>query len=127
MIDRAIEENASLILDGVSLVPGLIDVEAYREDAHVVFLTVARLDEQGFRSHFRSREQRQKRRTARRYVEHLDAILKIQEEFLELADRYDVPIVDNVTLEGSVLLVIRHVIESLRRQDPGQPPLSRSS
>jgi 2-phosphoglycerate kinase len=41
--------------------------------------------------------------------------LKIQEQFLELADRYDVPIVDNVTIDGSVMLVIRHVVESLRK------------
>lgn len=125
MIDRAIEENTSLILDGVSLVPGLIDVDAYRDDAHVVFLVVARLDEEAFRSHFISRETRQKRRGARRYVQNLDAILKIQEEFLDLADRFDVPIVDNVTVEGSVLLVIRHVIESLRREV--ELPLSPTS
>ena len=42
-------------------------------------------------------------------------------EFLELAERFDVPIVDNVTIDGSVLLVIRHVIESLRRE--GTPSL----
>ena len=42
----------------------------------------------------------------------------------ELADRFDVPIVDNVTIDGSVLLVIRHVLETLRRegaQDASQP------
>ncbi len=116
MIDRAIEENASLILDGVSLVPGLMDLSAYRDVAHLIFLVVARLDEDAFRSHFISREERQRRRGAQRYVENLDAILKIQEEFLELADRFDVPIVDNVTIDGSVLLVIRHVVESLRRE-----------
>jgi 2-phosphoglycerate kinase len=125
MIDRAIEENTSLILDGVSLVPGVIDWDAYKDVAHVVFLVVARLDEAAFRSHFINREERQKRRGAKRYVKNLDAILKIQEEFLELADRFDVPIVDNVTLEGSVLLVIRHLIESLRRQV--EMPLSGSS
>ena len=117
MIDRAVEENTSLILDGVSLVPGLIDIDAYRDVAHVIFLVVARLDEAAFRNHFIERGKRQRRRGTQRYVDRLDAILKIQEEFLELADRFDVPIVDNVTLEGSVLLVIRHVIESLRRQD----------
>lgn len=116
MIDRAIDENASLILDGVSLVPGLIDLSAYRDVAHVIFLVVARLDEVAFRSHFISREERQRRRGAQRYVENLDAILKIQEEFLELADRSDIPIVDNATIDGSVLLVIRHVVESLRRE-----------
>lgn len=114
MIDRAIEENTSLILDGVSLVPGLIDLEPYREAAHVIFLVVARLDEEAFRGHFESREERQRRRGAQRYVQNLEAILKIQDEFLDLADRFDVPIVDNVTIDGSVLLVIRHVVESLR-------------
>jgi len=116
MLDRAVEENTSLILDGVSLVPGLIDLEPYRDTAHVIFLVVARLDEEAFRSHFVSREANQKRRTARRYVAHFDQILRIQENFLELADRFEVPIVDNVTIDGSVLLVIRHVLETLRKQ-----------
>ena len=121
MISRAIEENASLILDGVSLVPGLMDLSVYRDVAHVIFLAVVRLDEDAFRSHFISREERQRRRGAQRYVENLDAILKIQHEFLELADRFDVPIVDNVTIDGSVLLVIRHVVESLRREGGYNP------
>ena len=121
MISRAIDENASLILDGVSLVPGLMDLSVYRDVAHVIFLAVVRLDEDAFRSHFISREERQRRRGAQRYVENLDAILKIQHEFLELADRFDVPIVDNVTIDGSVLLVIRHVVESLRREGGYNP------
>lgn len=116
IIDRAIEENSSLVLDGVSLVPGLLDLEAYREHAHVFFLLVARLDEEAFRSHFETRSERESRRDASRYMERLDEILRIQENLLELAERRDVPIVDNVTLEGSVLLVIRHVVESLRKE-----------
>jgi 2-phosphoglycerate kinase len=124
MIDRAVEENTSLVLDGVSLLPGLIDFSTYRDTAHVIFLIVARLDEEAFRSHFVSREANQKRRRAQRYVAKFDAILKIQNYFLELADRFDVPIVDNVTIDGSVLLVIRHVLETLRREgapDASQP------
>ena len=117
MIDRAIEENASLVLDGVSLVPGLIDLGAYSELAHIIFLVVARLDEQSFRSQFENRAEREGRRDAARYVQHLDSILKIQEHFLELADRHDVPIVDNNSIEGSVMLVIRHVVETLREKE----------
>lgn len=121
MLDRAVEENTSLILDGVSLVPGLIDFSAWKDVAHVVFLVVARLDEEAFRGHFISRESRQRRRGAQRYVKNLDAILKIQDHFLDLADRFDVPIVDNQTIDGSVLLVIRHVLETLRRQGGYDP------
>ncbi len=115
MLDRAVEENTSLILDGVSLVPGVIDLDAYSEVAHVIYLVVARLDERAFRNHFKSREKRQAHRNAERYVLNLEGILKIQEHFLELADRNDIPIVDNMTIDGSVMLVIRHVVETLRK------------
>ena len=114
MIDRAIEENTSLILDGVSLVPGMIDLERYADAAHVIYLVVARMDEEQFRHHFPARERRQSKRSARRYVENLEEIMKIQEHILELADSHDIPIVDNVTIDGSVMLVIRHVVETLR-------------
>jgi 2-phosphoglycerate kinase len=115
MIDRAVSENSSLILDGVSLAPGVIDLDAYADVAHVIYLVVARLDEKAFRNHFKTREKRQAHRNAERYVLNLEGILKIQEHFLELADRNDVPIVDNVTIDGSVMLVIRHVVETLRK------------
>lgn len=115
MIERAIDESTSMILDGVSLVPGLIDLEAYAADAHIIYLVVARMDEDGFRNHFIARGKRQLHRNATRYVDNLEGILRIQEQFLELADRYDIPIVDNVTIDGSVMLVIRHVVETLRK------------
>ena len=115
MIERAIDENTSMILDGVSLVPGMIDLAAYAADAHIIYLVVARMDEDSFRNHFIARGKRQLHRNATRYVENLEGILKIQEQFLELADRYDIPIVDNVTIDGSVMLVIRHVVETLRK------------
>lgn len=116
IIDRAIEENTSLVLDGVSLVPGLIDLDHYRKHAHVYFLLVARLDEEAFRGHFQARAEREHHRNASRYMERFDEILRIQEFLLELAERNEVPIVDNITLEGSTQLVIRHVVESLRKQ-----------
>ncbi|MCP5042832.1 MAG: hypothetical protein GY944_17545 [bacterium] len=115
MIDRAIEESTSMILDGVSLVPGMIDLDAYEDQAHIIYLVVARMDEDSFRSHFIARGKRQLHRNAQRYVQNLDGILRIQEQFLELADRFDIPIVDNVTIDGSVMLVIRHVVETLRK------------
>ncbi len=116
ILDRAVEENTSLVIDGVSLVPGLLDLSEYAERAHVFFLLVARLDEEAFRGHFAARAERQQERVAERYVERLEEILKIQEHLLELAERYEIPIVDNITLDGSVLLVIRHVVETLRKE-----------
>jgi 2-phosphoglycerate kinase len=116
-IDRAVAENASLVLDGVSIVPGLLDIAPYADVADVVFLVVATLDEDAFRSRFSTRVQGGQRRPSDRYLENLDAILRIQDHFLELADRYDVPIVDNVSFDRSVLLIIRHVVEGLRARE----------
>ena len=115
-MDRAVAENASLVLDGVSLVPGAIDLGAYDDVADVIFLVVAALDEDAFQKRFTARAADQKRRTPHRYLENLDAILQIQEHFLEQADRHGVPIVDNVSFDRSVLLIIRHVAEALRER-----------
>jgi 2-phosphoglycerate kinase len=115
-VDRAVAENASLVLDGVSIAPGLIDLDRYRDRADVFFLVVATLDEDALRSRFAARAETAKERPAQRYLENVDAILKIQDHFLDLADRHDVPIVDNVSLDRSVLFIIRHVSEALRQR-----------
>lgn len=118
MMDRAVAENASVILDGVSVVPGLIDLDAYRNRAEVVFLLVATLDPAVFRSRFESRGKGEVNRPPHRYLEHLDAILRIQDHLLELAERFHVPIVDNQSFDRSVLSIIRHLIETLRKKSP---------
>jgi 2-phosphoglycerate kinase len=115
MLERAVAENASQILDGVSIVPGLLDLAAYAETAHVIFLVVATLDERAFRARFEQRA-RTSHRPEHRYLEHFDAILRIQDHFLELADRHDIPIVDNESIDGSVLSIIKHVTETLRKE-----------
>lgn len=116
IIERAIAESASLVLDGVALVPGLLDLEAYADSAHVIELVVATLDEESFEGRFEEREDRQRLRGKHRYVENLEVILKIQNYFLELADHHDVPIVDNVSIDSSAQLVIRHVVETLKKK-----------
>ncbi len=116
-LDRAVSENVSLVLDGVSIAPGLIDLEAYAEVAHVFFLVVATLDEEAFTGRFTSRAVGAQRRPSRRYLDNLDAILRIQDHILDLADRYDVPIVDNISFDRSVLFIIRHVTEALRKRE----------
>jgi len=120
IVDRAVEENASLVIEGASLVPGLTDLSEYSGRAHMFYQLVARLDEEAFRGHFEARAEQQKQRTAERYFESMDNIWKIQEHLLDVADLQGAPIIDNVTLDGSVLLVIRHVVETLRKQAPAK-------
>jgi 2-phosphoglycerate kinase len=115
-MDRAIAENTSLIIDGVSLVPGLLDLASYADRAHVIFLVVATLDSDAFRGRFAARGREAVERPPHRYLENLDAILRIQDYLLELAELHGVPIVDNVSFDRSVTSIIRHVTETLRKQ-----------
>jgi 2-phosphoglycerate kinase len=116
MMDRAVAENSSLIIDGVSLVPGLLDLSSYQDRAHVIFLIVATLDPEAFASRFAARAREAAKRPPHRYLENLDAILRIQDYLLELAEQCGVPIVDNVSFDRSATSIIRHVTETLRKQ-----------
>ena len=118
-MDRAVAENTSLVLDGVAIVPGIIDPAAYADLADVIFLVVATLDSEVYRGRFAARAEGQSQRAAHRYLDNLGAILRIQEYFLEAAERHHVPIVDNVSFDRAVVQIIRYVTESLReRVDP---------
>ncbi|HEX2486768.1 MAG TPA: ATP cone domain-containing protein [Myxococcota bacterium] len=116
LLDRAVAENSSLILDGVSLVPGLLDLQSYEHRAHVIFLLVATLDPEAFATRFHQRARTAAMRGPHRYLENLDAILRIQDYLLELGEQHGVPIVDNVSFDRSVTSIIRHVTETLRKK-----------
>ena len=51
----------------------------------------------------------------------LDGILRIQDYFMDAADRHGVPIVDNDSFDRAVLLIIRHVTETLRKRSGVDP------
>ncbi len=120
-IERAIEENASTVIDGVSLFPGVLDLEAYSERADLIFLVVAVLDRESYAGRFATRADGARLRPAHQYLDNLDAILRIQDQFLEAAERLRIPIVVNDRFETAVLLVIRHLTETLSRR-PGYDP-----
>src|SRR6185295_9506685 len=116
-IERAIDENASTVIDGVALFPGALDLAAYKERADVIFLVVAALDRDSWAARFSAREAGSPR-PAHEYLANLDAILRIQDQFLEAAERYGIPIVVNDRFDRAVMLVIRHMTESLgKRRD----------
>jgi 2-phosphoglycerate kinase len=120
-MDRAVAENASLVMDGVSILPGTIDLDAYAEVADVIFLVVAALDHDSFEDRFEARAAGAKERTPHRYLENLDSILEIQDHFLELAERFNVAIVDNSSFDDSVRLIIRHVADTLSKRGDFDP------
>ena len=117
MIDRAIEENENLVMDGVSLVPGILNQDTYLNRAELHFLMVANLDAEEFENRFSAREAQASNRESNRYLSHIDSILQIQDHLLEVSEAHHVPIVDNKSFDKSVLSIIQSLMETLRKRE----------
>ncbi len=118
LIERAVSERTSMVLDGVSIVPGILDLHTYRDSAHIIFIMIAALDEEAIRSRFENRGKDQVLRKPHHYIENLDAILKIQDHLLQMADQYDVPIVHNKLFDRSVISILRNILDTLGESFP---------
>jgi len=118
LLDRAIDENTSILIEGVNVLPGLLSLDRYRQHAHVIGLVVATLDVESYRSRFTSRAQRERSREAQRYLTHFEEIWKIQEYIREEARQFGLPIIDNIGFDDAVLSVTRSVIATLEKSAP---------
>jgi len=116
-LDRALAEGWSMVLEGVHLVPGMIATR--REDAIVVQCVVAIDDEQVHRSNFWVRDNATEGlRPLEKYLDGMVEIRLIQEALLERARRYDVPVIENVTVDqaiGDVLDLVLSRADTLAR------------
>jgi len=117
LIDRAVEENYNMIIDGVHLVPGLVNWDEYRNKAHIIPLVVVVLEKDHYRQRFLLRQQIAPTRQFERYLANFDSILKIQDYIIERAEQEDVPIVNNLDFEHSVRAIIRIVAGFLLRSE----------
>ena len=113
VIERAVIEGTSLVLDGVSLVPGILDCAEWSQNAHVFFLLAVDVDRESLHGHLMARADGPGTRSSDRYVRNFQEIFRIQEDLLERAEASAVPIVDVQDLESAVEEVLRHVVGSL--------------
>ncbi len=118
LLDRALEENVSMMVEGVNLLPGVLHLDRYRENAHVIFLVVATLDSKAYAARFQSRAATARERGADRYLRFMDEIRSIQDHVLAEAEQLGLPIIDNVRLDDAVLSVTRSVISTLKKSMP---------
>jgi 2-phosphoglycerate kinase len=115
LLDRAVEESASMLIEGANLLPSVLDLDRYRDQAHVIFLIVGTLDAEAYRDRFRSRAAREHSRDAARYLGHMREILAIQDHLVAEAEHYGLPVIDNEQFDETVLTVIRSVLATLKK------------
>jgi 2-phosphoglycerate kinase len=113
-IDRSLTEGWSMVLEGVHIVPGMISVD--RADALVVQCVVAISDEDLHRSHFLVRDAATDGlRPLEKYLDGLPEIRLIQDVLLERARRFDVPVIENNSLDEAIGEVLDLVLMGAER------------
>ena len=116
LVDRAAKENHNLVIEGVHLVPGLLNFERLQTRAYCVHVVLANLDHDAYERRFPMRASRQEGRSPEKYLSNIDAILQIQDYILDMAHGHDIPIVENEDLERSVSALIETITDDLRVQ-----------
>jgi 2-phosphoglycerate kinase len=111
--ERALEEGWSLVLEGVHLVPGLVDLP--RPDQAVsVFVVLSIEDEDEHVRHFRFRDEDSERPESR-YLERFDDIRNLQEFIVARAARAGVPVIENENADKAARTVADLVLEAAER------------
>ncbi len=113
-IDRALQEGWSMVMEGVHLVPGMLRFP--RMHALIVECVVAISDEELHRGHFWVRDVSSDGvRPLDKYIDGLPEIRAIQDYILERARRYDVPVIENVSVDAAIGEVMDIVLTSAER------------
>lgn len=113
VIERAITEGTHTVLDGVSLVPGLIDPQLWEDRAHVFFVLLADEDPASLREHLVARAHGRGVRASERYVRNFESIFTIQSALVDRAREVGIPVVDVREEDGGVRTVVTHVVDRI--------------
>lgn len=113
VVDRAVRERVSVILEGVHMEPRFHQRIQGGEGAVVVPVLLAVLRPKLLRRRFEGRGHGVPSRRAERYLSHFDAIWQLQGHLLDEADRLDVSIVNNDMKDQAVLEIMRMVVDAL--------------
>lgn len=107
LMGRARKEGFNTAIEGVHVVPGYIPLD---EMSFPYIITVE--DRKALEARFYARE-RYSKRPAEYYLQHIEAIMEIQEFIVERAGEHGVPVVENVEVEETVNLIMEDLMKRL--------------
>ena len=111
--ERALEEGWSLVLEGVHLVPGMVELPR-PELAVSIFVVLSIEDEDEHVRHFRFRDEDSERPESR-YLERFADIRRLQEVVVARAHRAGVPVIENEDADKAARTVADLVLEAAER------------
>jgi 2-phosphoglycerate kinase len=114
VLGRAVEEGYSLALEGVHIVPGLMQP---LDGALFCEVLLAIEDEDEHASHFWTRDAASEGlRPFEKYLRALPEIRRIQDYLVEQAEKTRVPVIENTDMEETVDRVIGLVLDQIERE-----------
>jgi 2-phosphoglycerate kinase len=117
ILRRCIEENTSVIIDGVHLLYDFIDFKSYAQSALVIPLCLTLSDRQAYEARFAKRAAQAPERPAHKYLSHLDEILKIQDHIVECSTQMNIPVIDVESVEDPASATVMVVVEQLQEKE----------
>ena len=124
IISRCIEENTSVIIDGVHLISDMLDLERYADDAFITPICLGLSGRDAFEDRFAQRASEAPSRSVHRYMEHLDEILKIQDYLIETSAAHGIPVIATTSVESLTSEVAMVISEQLQEQEEIRKALS---
>jgi 2-phosphoglycerate kinase len=108
--ERSLEEGWSLVLEGVHLVPGMVELPR-PEHAVSVYVVLAIEDEEEHLRHFHHRDEDSERHESR-YLERFADIRRLQELVVARAQRAGVPVIENEDADRAARTVADLVLDA---------------
>ncbi|MFX1518869.1 MAG: 2-phosphoglycerate kinase [Promethearchaeota archaeon] len=113
VIDRALTEGISIIIDGVHILPSIIDPKILKSPNIIpVFLYLSNAETHMKRFHERAKT-KVMRKPLEDYLDHFDGIRTIQDHLLEQARLHGIPSIENILIETTIRQVLDIVFERI--------------
>jgi 2-phosphoglycerate kinase len=121
VIQRAMRERVSLILEGVHIHPAFMETLRSETDAVVIPIMLGVLKRKRLQRRIQGRSTNVPQRRAGRYLDHFDEIWRLQSYLLSEADRANIPIVVNVSRDKVFREIMRITIDTLTESFDSTP------
>ncbi|UCD56992.1 MAG: AAA family ATPase [Candidatus Hydrogenedentota bacterium] len=116
LMDRALNEKISTIIDGVHIVPGFMK-RNYAEKTLVCKMVITTEDEDIHRERFQIRAQQASTRGAEKYLSNFGSIRKIQDFVVLQAQKHNVPVFDNRNFDQTVATIVEYLTAFVKTHD----------
>lgn len=117
VIERALTEGISIVIEGVHIVPGYIREDLMKRD-NVIMFTLAVSDEEVHKGRFYSRcRQMWARRPLQRYLDNFFAIRKTQDYLESQAKKEHTPMIENIDVVTTIDSIIKKITKTYGRMN----------